>query len=111
LTRLAAPRPDDDAGRLAEADALWQRTGHLLGHLANGYLRVRLAGQPGADFAHPLRMLGVRLGGTRHAAGALWYLSSDPPLSTVEVRTLGGFLVLRDGVPVIAETVALPQGP
>jgi ATP/maltotriose-dependent transcriptional regulator MalT/DNA-binding SARP family transcriptional activator len=99
LAVLAADPPSRAADRLGEAEALWRHTGHLLGQLTNAYLRARLNGHSAAAVEHRLRVLGIRVDATRHAAGPLWWATTATMVSTVEVRTLGGFVVYRHDDP------------
>jgi DNA-binding SARP family transcriptional activator len=92
--------------RLTEAAALRRDIDDPIGAAVNACLRAQLRHRPSAPAApaaHQLRTLGVRLDTSGHAAGPLRWLAARTNGSPVEVRTLGGFQVLHDGVPVTAE--------
>jgi DNA-binding SARP family transcriptional activator len=76
--------------------------GHEPGLAVNAYLLARLTGLQVGPAEHRLRTMGVR-GATRHAAGPLRWLAGGEAPPAVQLRTLGGFVLLRDSVPVTAE--------
>jgi ATP/maltotriose-dependent transcriptional regulator MalT/DNA-binding SARP family transcriptional activator len=107
LAALAGPPAERDA-RLAEAAELWAELGHGLGAAVNAYLRTRLAGEPSGSAEYRLRLMSVpggadRAGAARHAAGPLRWLAGDHAPPAVRLRTLGGFVLLRDEAEVTAE--------
>ncbi len=89
---------------LEEAIALWREIGNALGEARAELARARLSSVPeapslAARAERRLQTMGVRTVAAAGAAGILCAMPQGerPP---VEVRTLGGFLLLRDGQPV-----------
>lgn len=86
--------------RLQEAARIWADTGSRIASARNAVAQLRLAGAAEPDIVeaeHCLRALGVRELAVP-AAGLLSAISV--PVRTVQVRTLGGFCILRNGQPV-----------
>jgi ATP/maltotriose-dependent transcriptional regulator MalT/DNA-binding SARP family transcriptional activator len=102
LAALAGPSADRVA-RLAEAADLWRGMEHAPGAAVNEYLRARLTGGPAGAAEHRLQLMAVRVTGSRHAAGPLRWLAAEHAPPSVRLRTLGGFELLRDAVPVAVE--------
>ena len=102
LAALAGPAAERVA-RFTEAAGLWADMGHEPGAAVNAYVLARLTGRRSAPAEHRLRTMSVRPGATRHAAGPLRWLAGDEAPPAVHLRTLGGFVLLRDSVPVTAE--------
>ncbi len=101
LAALAAAAPRQELGRLREAAAIRAGIGDRVGEARAAYALARLGAGAPAAAEHRLRALGVR----EQAAGAAGLLRavSAPPPDPVRVQALGGFRVLRDGVPVRVE--------
>ncbi len=88
--------------RLQEAARIWTDTGSRIASARNAVAQLRLAGSAEFDLVaaeQGLRALGVQAL-TVPAVGLLSAISV--PLRAVQVRTLGGFRILRDGQPVRA---------
>ncbi len=103
LRALSTPRPGRDLGPLAEAAAIWSAVGNRVGaaRVALGLARLRGDAAAVASAERRLRALGVRVGA---AAGAgLLRAVAVPVGDAVRVQALGGFRVLRGGVPVRVE--------
>jgi ATP/maltotriose-dependent transcriptional regulator MalT/DNA-binding SARP family transcriptional activator len=103
LRALAAPQPGRELGMLREAAEIWAGVGNRVSEARVALALARLAGDPvaagGAE--RRLRALGVRAGA---AAGAgLLRAVAVPAGDGVRVQALGGFRVLRGGVPVRLE--------
>lgn len=103
LAALAAPDSAAGAHFLEEALSIWRRSGNAVHEAMVELALARLAPGPHAHRAsgraeRRLRTLGVRTGATG-PAGLLRFVSErrDAPLA---VETLGGFRVLRAGIPV-----------
>jgi ATP/maltotriose-dependent transcriptional regulator MalT/DNA-binding SARP family transcriptional activator len=92
LSALATEQP----ALLAEAGELWEALGDRLGQAVNLLVTARLTGLPSAPAERRLHELGVRIAGCR-SAGALRCVVPVNARPEVEVRTLGGFQVLRAG--------------
>lgn len=102
LAALAGPAADR-MPRLAEAADLWRGMEHAPGAAVNEYLRARITGGPAGAAEHRLQLMAVRTTGSRHAAGPLRWLAAAHAPPSVRLRTLGGFELLRDAVPVPVE--------
>ncbi|GIJ69729.1 BTAD domain-containing putative transcriptional regulator [Virgisporangium ochraceum] len=102
LAALAGPAADRVA-RLAEAADLWRGMEHAPGAAVNEYLRARITGGPAGAAEHRLQLMAVRTTGSRHAAGPLRWLAAAHAPPSLRLRTLGGFELLRDAVPVPVE--------
>jgi DNA-binding SARP family transcriptional activator/tetratricopeptide (TPR) repeat protein len=103
LRALAAAAPRRDTGPLREAAAIWAAVGNRVGEarVALGIARLRGDTVAAAGAERRLRALGVRAGA---AAGAgLLRAVAAPVTDGVRVQALGGFRVLRGGVPVRLE--------
>jgi ATP/maltotriose-dependent transcriptional regulator MalT/DNA-binding SARP family transcriptional activator len=104
LRAMAAAEPAAELARLGEAATIWAAVGNQVGQARNALAVARLEGADGAAVERAearLRALGVRV---RAEAGAgLLHAVAAPALAPVQVQALGGFRVLRAGVPVGAE--------
>jgi DNA-binding SARP family transcriptional activator/tetratricopeptide (TPR) repeat protein len=103
LRALATPRPGRDLGPLTEAAAIWSAVGNRVGEarVALGLARLRGDSAAVASAERRLRALGVRVGA---AAGAgLLRAVAVPVGDAVRIQALGGFRVLRGGIPVRLE--------
>jgi DNA-binding SARP family transcriptional activator len=100
LRAMATTVASERDARLDEALAMWRELGNPLGAARCELALAVFSGDVAASLkaTATLRELGVRVDGP-HAAGLLACL---PPLAAapVEIQTLGGFQVLRDGRPV-----------
>ena len=98
---LASSDPAVDATSLREAIDIWQETGCRLEEAATRVVAARIdasIARIGADLAGQLlRDHGIDVESQR-AAGPLGVLARSAP--RVFIQTLGGFRVIRDGVPV-----------
>jgi DNA-binding SARP family transcriptional activator/Tfp pilus assembly protein PilF len=100
---FASEDPKQHLGQLREALAIWRELGSRIRIATAELALARLS--PGAE-AHAaagraeqrLRSLGVRLGATGSAG--LLRTVARPPAVPVAIRTLGGFSLIRDGIPV-----------
>jgi DNA-binding SARP family transcriptional activator len=103
LEVFAAPNPTVERPRLEEALVIWR---DLESRVRIAGAELALARLSGGTEAHAaaeraerrLRSLGVRLSATGPAG--LFRTIADPVPVPVKIQSLGGFLVLRDGVPV-----------
>lgn len=104
LQALSSTEPTRAGVLLEEATALWREIGNPLGEARAELASARLSAAPdaltrAARAERRLQMMGVRAAAAAGAAGILCAMPQGrrPP---VEVRTLGGFLLLRGGQPV-----------
>ncbi|ONI81434.1 hypothetical protein ALI144C_19045 [Actinosynnema sp. ALI-1.44] len=103
LTAQAQPDRDNALSLLDQAAVLWSEIGNPLGEIGVTVVTAKITGgADGAVMADGAAQLAKRLGArelaTRAAAVAEACQSSARP--PVEIQTLGGFRVLRHGVPV-----------
>ena len=99
--RAALAGDDDDARpALAEALALWEELVSPLGQGRTLLALARLGGPGSADHARRAERLLRPLGARRLATAAAALASAAPATPPLAVQCLGGFAVLRDGVPV-----------
>ncbi len=100
LTGMSGP-PEARLPQLEEAASIWRSLGNHLAQARNELVAARLRGERGAAarLARRLRAFGVR----DRAAAAAGLLSCLPPEAPepITIRTLGGFAVVREGVPVV----------
>ncbi|MGH7570360.1 MAG: BTAD domain-containing putative transcriptional regulator [Gemmatimonadota bacterium] len=103
LQALSAPEPAGEAIRLGEAISIWRELGNPLGEARAELALARLTSTPNRALMErskrALREIGVRSYAASGAAGPLAALPGDEGV-LVEIRTLGGFRVLRHGEPV-----------
>jgi DNA-binding SARP family transcriptional activator len=103
LEVFARDEPARDAPRLEEALAIWRSLGSRVRIAECELALATLSGGAEAHAARDraerkLRALGVRV--SPGAPAGLLRLVASPPPAAVAVQALGGFAVLRDGVPV-----------
>jgi ATP/maltotriose-dependent transcriptional regulator MalT/DNA-binding SARP family transcriptional activator len=100
LEALSSPEPL--LAPLEEALAIWRELRNPLAEAKVELTLARLAGQTrhAEQAARRLRMLGVRTT-AQHAAGLLAAVAAEDP-APLTIQALGGFRLLRDGVPVPA---------
>jgi ATP/maltotriose-dependent transcriptional regulator MalT/DNA-binding SARP family transcriptional activator len=102
LEALSAAEPKRGRSLLEDAAAIWRELRNRLAEAKVELALARLAGdgRSAAQASRRLRALGVRVG-AQPAAGLLGALPPEDP-APLTVQALGGFRVLRDGVPVPA---------
>jgi DNA-binding SARP family transcriptional activator/Tfp pilus assembly protein PilF len=104
LEALAVDDPARAITHLKEAISIWREIGNPLGETRSELALAQVSSGPGTRAAaeraeRRLREMGVRLHAAAGAAGLLAAIPRANPLS-VQIRTLGGFRVLRKGEPV-----------
>jgi ATP/maltotriose-dependent transcriptional regulator MalT/DNA-binding SARP family transcriptional activator len=98
--RAAAGPPDQAAGPLREALELWDELRNPLGQGRVLLALARLGGPDAADRARRAERHLRQLGARRLAVDARRLGSTARPVPALAIQCLGGFAVLRDGVPV-----------
>jgi ATP/maltotriose-dependent transcriptional regulator MalT/DNA-binding SARP family transcriptional activator len=106
IRAMCATDPAQRLRLLREALSIWRQIGNTLGQARAEYALARLSSGPLSRIEieraeRRLRDLGVRPAAAAGAAGLLGSLPRDEDRS-LEIRTLGGFQVLRRGRPVTA---------
>jgi ATP/maltotriose-dependent transcriptional regulator MalT/DNA-binding SARP family transcriptional activator len=100
LRAALADGDDDTRAALAEALTLWEELAHPLGQGRTLLALARLGGPGSADHARRAERLLRPLGARRLATAAATLASAAPAAPPLAVQCLGGFAVLRDGMPV-----------
>ncbi len=98
--RAAAGPVDDAAAALHEALTLWDELRNPLGQGRTLLALARLGGPDAATFARRAERHLRPLGARRLAVEAARLASAAPPTLHLTIHCLGGFAVVRDGVPV-----------